>query len=344
MDIRHLGLPLEMTSDLLKRGVLRFSDLFLLSPPLPSTTVAEIRSIILSRLDPYPMINPDADADAGNARGKMGKLLMGFTPASLICRKVRPILTFAKAVDTMMAGGFPGSEICVLAGAPGTGKTQVAMQLSINAAIPRADGGVEGSTVFVDCEGSFDASRCQTMAVALHEHLSKVKIRNGQDPTKTVPTVESILAGIHVVRPESKGDLESTMAQLRNFCFDNRICLIVVDGIASTYRTMTDMSSRSRALSVVMSELAELATHLDLAVVVTNHMTTQGDENPRHVPALGEGFKYLSGWHVILENLGRQDGDGNQLRTWNLTKGTSRPPGEALFVIKEEGIRDARPL
>jgi RAD51-like protein 2 len=44
----------------------------------------------------------------------------------------------------MLGGGFPRGELTEIFGTPGTGKTQLAMQLSVNAQIPMIFGGVGG--------------------------------------------------------------------------------------------------------------------------------------------------------------------------------------------------------
>jgi RecA/RadA recombinase len=44
----------------------------------------------------------------------------------------------------MLGGGFPRGELTEIFGTPGTGKTQLAMQLAVNAQIPTLFGGVGG--------------------------------------------------------------------------------------------------------------------------------------------------------------------------------------------------------
>ena len=54
---------------------------------------------------------------------------------------------------------------------PGVGKTQLAMQLCVDTAIPTAFGGVEGESVYIDSEGSFSPERIYEMAKELVVHL-----------------------------------------------------------------------------------------------------------------------------------------------------------------------------
>lgn len=73
------------------------------------------------------------------------------------------------------------SPLCVLlrrgsaaGGVPGIGKTQLCMQLALNASIPVELGGVAGEAVYVDTEGSMVPARMAQMATALHRHLTTI--------------------------------------------------------------------------------------------------------------------------------------------------------------------------
>jgi predicted ATP-dependent serine protease len=52
------------------------------------------------------------------------------------------IVTFCKRIDTLLGGGISLGSLTELAGLPGTGKTQLAMQLCVNARLPTRLGGV----------------------------------------------------------------------------------------------------------------------------------------------------------------------------------------------------------
>ncbi|KAL7575913.1 hypothetical protein ACA910_000713 [Epithemia clementina (nom. ined.)] len=83
----------------------------------------------------------------------------------------RCIVTFSRQVDQLLGGGIRLGEVTELAGAPGSGKTQLAMQLAVNAQLPVDFGGVAGSTIYIDAEGSFAPTRCWDMATALVQHV-----------------------------------------------------------------------------------------------------------------------------------------------------------------------------
>jgi RAD51-like protein 2 len=80
----------------------------------------------------------------------------------------RTIVSFSKSVDSMLGGGIAKGEVTEIVGLPGVGKTQLCMQLCVDARLPTAFGGVQGDAVYLDTEGSFSPERCFTMAKVCH--------------------------------------------------------------------------------------------------------------------------------------------------------------------------------
>ncbi len=77
------------------------------------------------------------------------------------------------------------TEFC---GEPGIGKTQVGIQLAINAHIPEAYGGANGTSIYIDTEGSFMTERVVEMAIVLSEHISKLAAyREASEPGQVYP-------------------------------------------------------------------------------------------------------------------------------------------------------------
>lgn len=76
----------------------------------------------------------------------------------------RTIVTFSRSVDKLLGGGLARGEVTEICGLPGVGKTQLCMQLCVDARLPESFGGVAGESVYIDTEGSFSPERCHTMA------------------------------------------------------------------------------------------------------------------------------------------------------------------------------------
>ena len=51
------------------------------------------------------------------------------------------IVTFCRSLDTLLGGGIPLQQVTELAGMPGSGKTQLGMQVAVDAQIPLNMGG-----------------------------------------------------------------------------------------------------------------------------------------------------------------------------------------------------------
>jgi RecA/RadA recombinase len=111
----------------------------------------------------------------------------------------RPIISFVKSIDTLLGGGFHTKQLIEIAGLPGVGKTQLAMQLCVDTTLPQAFGGNSSTSrttpsnsrsssdengtdsgsdlglchsIYIDSEGSFSPERCYDMANALVTHIS----------------------------------------------------------------------------------------------------------------------------------------------------------------------------
>jgi len=113
--------------------------------------------------------------------------------------------------------------------------------------------------------------------------------------------------------------------------------LLVIDSVAFHFRRdFEDMALRSRLLSILAQTLIDLAERFDLAVVLTNQVTTKFKANTSQlVPALGESWAHACTNRVML----RWDGD---VRVASLLKSPSQKPDSAPFIITSAGIRSSK--
>jgi len=68
---------------------------------------------------------------------------------------------------------FGLGELTELCGLCATGKTQICMQLCLNAQVPRVFGGVEGQALYIDTHGDFQTERVSEMAKSLRAAILK---------------------------------------------------------------------------------------------------------------------------------------------------------------------------
>ncbi|KAF9149699.1 DNA repair protein rad51c [Linnemannia schmuckeri] len=121
-------------------------------------------------------------------------------------KKLAHITTSSSAIDSLFGGlhGIPPGKITEICGLPGSGKTQLGIQLSINAQIPRSMGGAGGSSIYIDTEGSFVARRASQLASACAARLSEASKAAEIKPSLTS---DDLLRGIQYCRVHSPVEL-----------------------------------------------------------------------------------------------------------------------------------------
>jgi RAD51-like protein 2 len=260
-----------------------------------------------------------------------------------------PIVTFCAALDEVLGGGVPLGKMTEFCGLPGVGKTQLGMQLAINTFIPSEFGGCEGHSIFIDTEGSFVPSRAMELVKGLVRHMDNL---TADDPTASKLSESEISSNLHFYRIHNYieqlafiGQLKDIVAQLNEKASagmsdpidpKNKIRCIIIDSITFHFRAadqFQDLSGRNRLLSKMASELSDLATINQLAVVVMNQMTTKPGAGV--VPALGDVWGHHPSTRVVLE----ADAIENK-RKAIIVKSSSKPYAHAWYRITAEGVRD----
>ena len=95
---------------------------------------------------------------------------IGFETADLCLERRRNagrITTGSKALDDMLGGGIETQGITEFYGSFRSGKTQVAHQLAVNVQLPSDKGGLGGTAIYIDTEGTFRPERLVDMAEPL---------------------------------------------------------------------------------------------------------------------------------------------------------------------------------
>ena len=267
----------------------------------------------------------------------------------------KKIVTFSQSIDKMLGGGIDIGQVTEIAGLPGAGKTQLAMQLCVNTCLAKMYGGVQGQAVYVDTEGSLSPERLYALAKALVQHVQST-CRRRDIPFPENFTAEFILDSIHVFRVHDEASQTATLYSLPKFLEQEQstlpVKLVVIDSIAFHYRSATPNDreyylQRTQNLTNLASFLGDLATKYQLAVVAINQMTTKVDESTntsRCVPALGESWAHATTTRLLLTTSSSQHhgSDRPQERTCTLVKSPHKPPGTAQYQVLDIGIRDVR--
>lgn len=247
------------------------------------------------------------------------------------------IVTFSEQLDNMLGGGVPLCKITELCGAPGTGKTQLCMQLAVDAQIPESLGGLEAEVVYVDTEGSFIVERLVDIVTATVDHCKQIASGDQDADDLADFTAEGVLSRIHYYRCHDYIELLATIHLLPDFIKQYpKVRLVIVDSVAFHFRhDFDDMSLRTRLLTSTAQNLIKLATTFKLAVVLTNQMTTRVrvGEASQLVPALGESWGHASTIRVILY------WEGQKRYAW-LYKSPSQQEARVPYQVTMGGIRD----
>ncbi|XP_069767898.1 DNA repair protein RAD51 homolog 3 isoform X2 [Narcine bancroftii] len=216
------------------------------------------------------------------------------------------IITFSSALDEILGGGVPVAKITEICGAPGVGKTQLSIQLVVDAQIPKCFGGLGGESVFIDTEGSFIVERVAGVAQAAVHHCHLIA-ESGQDEAQQEAikefSVSSILSRIYYFRCHDYVELLAQAHLLGDFLAEHRqVRIIVIDSIAFPFRhQLEDLSLRTRLLNGLAQQLIAMANDYRVAVVLTNQMTTRfGEVCSSLVPALGESWGHAATTRLIL--------------------------------------------
>ena len=180
------------------------------------------------------------------------------------------IITFCAGLDRVLGGGIARGSVTEVCGPPGVGKTQLAMQSALDAAIPRAFGGAGGESLIIDSEGSILPERAAAMAVALSKHLRRVVSRAeaaaaaAAEAAGRAPMTEeasaaaagtaadaaakraaadasgsaaSLLSSVKVLRVRDAAELVAAVASLPALCERHpRLALVAVDSVAFVWR------------------------------------------------------------------------------------------------------------
>jgi len=224
-------------------------------------------------------------------------------------------------LNKWLYGGYEKGIITMVAGPPGSGKTNFALL----AACSQAKNGVK--VMFIDTEGGFSPERVRQIV--------------GEN-------YEGILSNILLLEPKKFSDQKEIFDTLLEKVKKEHVGLIVVDSMAMLYRLeivgeeedkARHAQEVNREVASQMRVLAELARKEKLPIFITNQ-TYKGFQSEEDWKAGkeaefnivgGDLFKYWS--KCILEL--KQQGHNRKVV---LLKHRSMPQKEMSFVIKDKGI------
>ena len=237
-------------------------------------------------------------------------------------QRTEKISTGSFDLNKWLYGGYEKGVITMIAGPPGSGKTNLCILVSCSQAKK------ENKIIYIDTEGGFSPERVRQM------------IGEGY---------EKVLENILLIKPVDFEEQKKYFVKLLETIKKEKVGLIIVDGMAMHYRLelgdAIEMKNDSkikdvnRELARQMKILSEISRRYDLPIIITNQVYSgflskeeleKGVEKQVNLVG-GDLMKYWSKCIIELRNEGSR-------KKAILLKHRSLPVKEMSFEIRNEGI------
>ena len=252
---------------------------------------------------------------------------LGFMDASEFAKRredVAYIHTGSENLNNLLGGkGVETRAITEAYGAFGSGKTQLALTLSVNVQRPKEQGGADGKAVYIDTEGTFRPERIRKIAEAIG----------------AVP--EKVLKNILVARAFNSDHQILLIDKINEMIKDGEpIKLVIIDSLTAHFRAefagRGQLADRQQKLNRYLHNLMKMAEQHNLAIFVTNQVMS----NPAVMfgdPTTAIGGHILG--HASTYRMYLRRGKAGS-RVAKLIDSPNLPENEAQFFLTEAGIKD----
>jgi DNA repair and recombination protein RadA len=232
------------------------------------------------------------------------------------------ITTNSKNLNELIGGGVETNAITEVYGKFASGKTQIGFQLAVNVQLPKNKGGLDGSCLFIDTEGTFRPERIKDMAEGSGLKESEV------------------LEKIIVVRAPTTDKQVLTAERADKIIEEHNIKLIIVDSMMSLFRSefigRGSLGERQQKLNTHVHQLQRLADKYNIAIYITNQVM----DNPGILfgdPTTPVGGNILA--HAATTRLYIRKSK-EEKRIVRLVDSPSMPDGECIIKITTKGVSD----
>ncbi|MCL4311166.1 MAG: DNA repair and recombination protein RadA [Candidatus Thermoplasmatota archaeon] len=237
-------------------------------------------------------------------------------------KEVLKLSTGAQGLDNLIGGGLETQSITEFFGEFGSGKTQIMLQLAVNATIPKERGGLDSDVLMIDTENTFRPERIIQMAKA-----------KNLDPDET-------LKRIHVARAYNAHHQILLAEKAADIAKEFPIKLLIVDSLTSHFRSeyvgRGSLAERQQLLNKHMHDLLKFGTIFNAVIAVTNQVSANpavffGDPM---TPIGGNIVGHTATFRIYL----RKAKAGKRIA--RLIDSPYLPEGEAVITLTEDGIID----
>lgn len=216
------------------------------------------------------------------------------------------------SLDVLLGGGVEKGAITQIFGPPSSGKSNIALNLTVNVAKTGK------KAIYIDTEGGISIDRIRQ--IAQHDF-------------------ESVANNIIVFEPTSFSEQNDNLRAIEIWLKQNSedVDLLVLDSAVALYRVDDMKSSKlNKELGKQMGILAKIARKYDMAVLLTNQIYNSfDDEGNNDIKAVGGTI--LQYWSKVIIQL--EKGEQTNERTATLRRHRSIAEGkQATFRITSTGI------
>ncbi|XP_049884826.1 DNA repair protein RAD51 homolog 3-like isoform X1 [Pectinophora gossypiella] len=248
---------------------------------------------------------------------------------------VPSVPSFSQSLDNIL--GHNGLRLCSLTevlGLPGTGKTQLCLQLCASIQIPTVLGGLNSEALYIDTNTNFTVERFREILRASISRCQQLL----DIPFKT--REEDALKKLHYVNALGIEKFCAFILRLPKIIEEkSNVKLIVIDSIPFPFKEGVSARQRTGLLFRLMADLQRLAVDKQIAVLLTNEMSTRvGLSSGSVVGALGDAWAHRCNTRVLLA----ADPADPAARLAVLLKSPNTPGCVTRFQITHDGIRDVQ--
>ncbi|KAK2856594.1 hypothetical protein Q5P01_005329 [Channa striata] len=245
--------------------------------------------------------------------------------------------TSLPALDKLLRGGLPCGTITEVTGPSGCGKTQMCLMLSVLATMPKSEGGLDRSVIYIDTESAFSAERLVEIAQSRFPDYFSCKER-----------VLQMAGRVHLFRELTCDDVVHRLEKLEEDIISKGAGLIILDSVASVVRKEFDttlpgiLMHRTNLLGHKASILKYLAHQFNIPVILTNQITTHlGDrecassaraDSGYVTAALGNTWSHSVNTRLIVQYVNAHQ------RQILIAKSSVAPFAVLNYTIKKQGI------
>jgi len=244
-------------------------------------------------------------------------------------KNVFKLATGSQEFDKLLGGGLESMSITEAFGEFRTGKTQISHTLTVTAQMPGANDYPGGKVVYIDTENTFRPDRLRPIAQRFN--LDE----------------EAVLENVFYARAYTSDEQMEMMDHVAGLFHQEPgvFKLLIVDSIMALFRVdysgRGELADRQQHLAQMMSRLQKIAEEYNVAVFITNQMTSDPGATMSFVadPKKPIGGNIIA--HASTTRLYLRKGRGEN-RIAKIYDSPDMPESEATFSITTGGINDAK--